>query len=474
MTNVVILINDQHSHNVLGCAGYGDLRTPALDRLAADGVRFTQATCACTPCLPSRHNLFHGLYSFQTGVYSNSHCMRPEDAPDFTMARILGRAGYRTAACGKMHWFPYHAPVERKRHFGFEHRTGHFHETGEKMDSHFPAEHHDWVKTYAAEREARGISKGGDGCAADYLGFDSELPQSKRYDWFSAGKAAEFITEHAASPFLAVCSLIDPHAPHVAASDFAGTYDPARVPMPPQPPEGLVDAGDYDRFRGVDRESLKEVISRYMACVSQSDASHARVLEALDAAGLYDETLIVFLSDHGELLGARGPHAFSKYNLYDPAIRVPLIVKPPKSMNAQAGTTSDSLVSLVDVLPTILNVAGLEGANRLPGIDLTPHLLGEAPERKRKIALTEFWRDGDLCCAIRGKEWKLISGPHGEELYCLAEDPHEFENLAGEPGKAEVIAELKSLLLGEYNQIFNRSSEKYREFEPQEWSVLQD
>ncbi|MHC4916946.1 MAG: sulfatase family protein [Planctomycetota bacterium] len=474
MTNVVILMNDQHSHDALGCAGYGELKTPALDRLAADGVRFTQASCACTPCLPSRHNLFHGLYSFQTGVYSNGHRMLPEDIPDFTMARVLGRAGYRAASCGKMHWFPYHAPVEPGRYFGFEYRTGHFHETGEVMDGSFPAEHRDWTLAWAAEREAHGTSKGGDGCATDFIGFDSALPESQSRDWYSAGKAAQFIAENAESPLLAVCSLIDPHAPHIAASDFAGMYDPAEVPMPPKPPADLVDAGDYDRFDGVDRESLRTVISRYMACVGQTDACHARVLDALDAAGLYDETLIVFLSDHGELLGARGPTAFSKYNLYEQSIRVPLIVKPPKGMKARAGTTCDSLVSLVDVLPTILSITGVDGANRLPGIDLTPHLRGETPEREREVALTEYWRRDRLYTAVRGRRWKLLLGPHGEELYDLAEDPHEFDNLAGDPDRTGVIAELRSQLLGEYRHVFNRSGDKCRGFEPQEWSALME
>ncbi len=473
-TNVIILMNDQHAHDALGCAGYGPLKTPALDRLAADGVRFTQATCACTPCLPSRHNLFHGLYSFQTGAYSNSHCLRTEDIPRFTMGRLFGDAGYRTAACGKMHWFPYHAQVERGRYFGFDYRAGHFHETGQKMDSNFTAAHRDWQQEFMAEREKHGISKGGDGCAADFIGFDSELPLSKRCDWFSAGQAAQFIEKNADDPFLAVCSLIDPHAPHVAAADFAGVYDPGDVPLPPEPPAGLPDADDYHHFDGVDRENLRTVISRYMACVSQTGACHSRVLDALDRAGLYEESLILFLSDHGELLGSRGATAFSKYNLYDQSIRVPLIVKPPRNMNAQAGTTCDSLVSLVDVLPTVLNVAGIEGANRLPGIDLEPLLRGEAPERGREVAFTEYWRNGELYTAVRGREWKLILGPHGEEIYNIAKDPLEHENLAGRPGKGEIIAEFKSQLLGEYHQIFNRSGEKARGFEPREWGVLMD
>ncbi|MBT7910109.1 MAG: sulfatase-like hydrolase/transferase, partial [Verrucomicrobia bacterium] len=96
--NVVILLNDQHAHHVLGCAGFPLLQTPAADALAADGIRFEQAVCAVTPCLPSRHAISHGLYAFQTGIYTNGHCMPLEAIPSVTMARAFKDSGHRTAA----------------------------------------------------------------------------------------------------------------------------------------------------------------------------------------------------------------------------------------------------------------------------------------------------------------------------------------------------------------------------------------
>ena len=139
--NLVVLMTDQQAYPFLGCAGYAGLQTPTYDRLARDGIRFTQATCAVTPCLPSRHSMLHGQYAFQSGIYSNGHLLDPGQIPDWTMGRAFGRAGYTTGAFGKMHTMPYQAAIERDNYYGFDHRAGPFHETGERMDTHFVAEH---------------------------------------------------------------------------------------------------------------------------------------------------------------------------------------------------------------------------------------------------------------------------------------------------------------------------------------------
>jgi arylsulfatase A-like enzyme len=211
-----------------------------------------------------------------------------------------------------------------------------------------------------------------------------------------------------------------------------------------------------------------------MALVTAADRCYARVLDSLDRRGLYDDTLIVFLSDHGELLGSRGLKAFSKYNLYERAVRVPLIVKPPKGLGASAGTVSDELVSIVDVLPTLLSICGVEGADALPGMDLAPLLRGGEPERRRRAAITEFYGKGARHLAVRNREWKYIRGPHGEELYHLAEDPHEFRNLAGEPEAAERIADLKTCLLEEEGLACVRRAVGRRRYPVREWHYLDE
>ena len=138
-----------------------------------------------------------------------------------------------------MHWFPYHADVPRGDCFGFDYRAGHFHETGERMDTHFVKEHRAWQKQLLDEWTAHGIGKGGDGCTEAFLGYASAHPGHQHADWWSAGKAAEFIEAKRSQSFLLVSSLIMPHAPHAVPSDFAELYDSASVPLPPEAPEGI-------------------------------------------------------------------------------------------------------------------------------------------------------------------------------------------------------------------------------------------
>ncbi len=470
--NVVILLNDQHAHHVLGCAGFPLLQTPAADALAADGLRFEQAVCAVTPCLPSRHAISHGLYAFQTGIYTNGHCMPLEAIPSVTMARAFKDSGHRTAAVGKMHWFPYHAPVSRGSYFGYDYRAAHFNETGEEIDIHFVREHPDIVRQAGAVRQAYGVGKGGDDCAAAFKGYALPLSLSQTSDGWLGEQAATWVRKQAGGPFFLMTSFPGPHAPHAVPSDYADLYDPASIELPPAPPAGLADEGAYARYAGLAREELRVVIANYMACVTAVDACHARVIQALKDEGVYDETLVVMMSDHGELLGARGPAAFSKYSLYDPAIRVPLIVKPPKGYEGACGTTSDALVNLVDLLPTLLDFAGLDGGYSLPGISLKPLFAGKPLARERRATLTEFLWEGSVHSAIRSRDWKLIEGPHGRELYHIAEDPHEFKNLAADGNAAPHAAELEEACLEEIRLASRDYARCHTEFERQDWNPL--
>jgi arylsulfatase A-like enzyme len=473
--NVVILITDQHAHQFLGCAGYPGLQTPSYDRLASDGIRFRQASCVVSPCLPSRHTILSGQYAFQSGIYTNRHLQAVEDIPPWTMGRTFREAGYATGAFGKMHLMPYHAVIERGSYYGFERRGGPFHETGEAMDSWYTREHPDWETRYIKEREARGIGQGGDVCAAAFLGYTSELRHDQMRDWWVGSQAAAFINENRNRQFFLICSFSGPHAPHVVPADYADLYDPTTIEPPPRPPDDRPDALGFQQYTGLSYDQLPTAIAHYMACVTACDAAHNQVLDTLDRHALYEDTLILFLSDHGELLGARGERAFSKYNLYEQAIRVPLILKPPVSIGTeQTGVTDDSLVNLVDLLPTVTDFAGLSCPSHLPGISLKPRAFGHAPERVRNAALTELQQSDQLHLAIRTSEWKYIDGPYGPELYHTAEDPHEFSNLASNRNCAGDIVDLQSRALDEFRYAFERAGQRRCTYKTRKWNTMMD
>lgn len=433
--NVVLLITDQHAHDALGCAGFNNLHTPTFDGLGRDGVRFSQATCAVSPCLPSRLALLNGQYAFQSGVYSNEHWLPPEAVPAHSMGKLFKGAGYQTGAFGKMHLFPYPVEMEEGNFYGFDRRGGYFHETGERMDTHFVAEHRDWMEALMAEREAHGVDRGGDGKPESFIGFRSELSSRQRPDWWVGEQAADFVRDHCDQPFFLVCSTPLPHAPHICPSDFAGLYEPDDVPLPPEPPQGLGEG----RFSGIRREDLGQVVANYLAGVTLADRAHGLVVDALKECGIYDETLILFLSDHGELLGSRGPGWMSKYSLYEQAIRVPFIVKPPASFSdSPRGTVCDRPVSLVDVLPTLIAMCEFDVGVELPGHSFLPALVGREEGSSRSLALTElFYPIGDHSVAVRSPEWKWMKGPDGEAVYHIEEDPLEYVNRIDTPeGKA--------------------------------------
>ncbi len=469
--NVVLLITDQHAHDALGCVGFGDLQTPTYDGLEKDGIRFTQATCATSPCLPSRHNLFNGLHAFQTGVYCNESFLRPEEIPGHSMGRLFREQGYVTGAFGKMHLFPYTAPVEPGSYYGFDCRAGHFRETGEAMDTDFVTEHRDWMEALLAERETHGIDRGGDGRAESFLGFTSKLKSTERPDWWIGEQAARFVRENRDRPFFLVCSLPMPHAPHICPADFDGRVDPGKVPLPPDPPEGF----PHGRFSAIRREDLGRVVANYMSCITLADTAHGLVVGTLKECGLYEDTLILFLSDHGELLGSRGPSWMSKYSLYEQAIRIPLIVKPPRCLaTGTAPSTCDTPVSLVDVLPTLADLLGWDVATRLPGIPFGSVVRGERTEGTRSTTLTELsYPVGKVSLALRSSSWKWILGADGhEEVYDLTKDPYEFHDLANtERGKA-IASEMKNELVNEIRRCGDRRTSERFNYPDQGFSLL--
>ena len=471
--NIVIFMTDQQSHDTLGCGGNPYVKTPAYDRLARDGVHFTQATCAATPCVPSRFAMFSGYYASQTGVKNNGHLYQDENCiPSF--GHVCREQGLTTGVFGKMHFIPYHADVERQDYFGFDRRMGHFYETGERMDNSYPQANPETMDILNQEKIDGGISKGGDACMADMMGYDSTVPANKFPDWWCAEQAASFITEHADQGFATVVSAIAPHAPHVVPSDFKDLCKPDDIVLPAEADDSL----SPGPLNNVSKNELAEGLARYYNRVSFVDACHDQVLRALDESGQYDETLIIYCSDHGEMIGSRGHSAFSKYCLYDQAIRVPLIIKPPKSMchQGQVAELCARPVSLIDVLPTIYDFLGVDQLriDELSGYSLKPLLESVTSAHERSTTITEFFMHEVYSVAVRDVHNKLIVRDDGsEEFYKIDEDPQEIYNRIDDENCTERIQSMRDGL-EKNKQCMGKTFDKASsDFAQREWSTTQ-
>ncbi|MGH2367069.1 MAG: sulfatase family protein [Chloroflexota bacterium] len=477
--NILILMGDQHRWDALGCAADGIepwqrtwlmggaggrpmVQTPHLDRLAATGVRFSQAVANLPVCVPCRHSFITGLYPHQIGILTNAHYW-PEQPPVPTLGTCLKGAGYATAAVGKMHWKNRNAPDEHvpdKR--GFDFRAS----RGGNTDGPFDVSYLDFITEDERRARAGWAERFGSGGESrqGYVGDVAPFPAARLPEAWLADQAVAYLRRHrqerGGQPFCLVVSLDRPHPPNVIPADYDGRYDPDEVPIPPPVPAGFHEDDAHIRRQIVarswgemDEREIRHSVARYLTNVTYVDDCLGRVLAALEEGGVADQTLVVLLSDHGELLGERaGGH--TKYCLYDSALRVPLIVRWP-GVN-QAGLVSPAAVELVDLMPTWLEAAGLPVPAMLPGRSLRPLLEGQAPEAVgwREATLSEQYTSVDTPGAPRGQwtvreqRYKLIervSAPSA--LYDLQEDPQEVHNRIDDPVLAAVRERLRARLV---------------------------
>jgi len=461
--NVLLISSDQHNAEILGCMGNPVVRTPHIDSIAADGSVFTQAFTPLPICTPARTSIFTGLACKHHGVYHNINMHyqpgKPCLAPQFVaFPERLAEAGYHTAFVGKL--LTRH---ECDRNFGLatcRHVEG---------KCHFvpSPDMHDEYRRYLAGRgyppDVWKVWEGDPTYAVNNYAT-SPLPEADYIDTFVANLAVEHLGQ-APEPFFAWVSFCTPHNPWDPPKPYDTMYDPAEIPMPhrkvgeleakppkwvdhvartiaslpyrsmdPELPGGVDNA--YARFP---EEKTRRMLAAYYGQVSHLDTQVGRLLDALKTRGLTDNTLVIFLSDHGDYCGNNW--AFYKYaGLYDSLIRVPLVVRWPG--DARRGQRVEQLVSLVDIAPTILDAAGLDGQTEMDGRSLRPLLEGEPTDWRQEV----FVETG-ATTAIVTPEWKLVCWRDGtEELYHRRTDPHDLDNRAGEPDLADIQADLAARL----------------------------
>jgi len=420
--NFLFLFTDDQRFNTIHALNNPAVRTPNLDRLVRSGTAFTHAfimggTMGAV-CVPSRAMLLTGQTLFRA-----HRDLIAKGAPErgVTFPELLKQHGYATFGSGKWH----NSPRLQARSFS----------GGENIFFGGMSDHH---KVPVAEFDPTG-----------------EYPKEKRHagEKFSSelfsDSAVKFLREYREEkPFLLYVAYTAPHDPRTPPKEYAEMYPPAKIALPKNfLPEHPFDNGDMkgrdERLAPWPRtpEVIREHIAAYYGMITHVDAQIGRVLKALEESGRAGNTIILFAGDNGLAVGQHG--LMGKQNLYDHSVRVPLVISGP---GLPRGRTSDSFCYLLDVFPTICELAGLPVPSTVEGKSLLPVVR----DPNKKIRDSVFFAYRDFQRSVRTDRWKLIlynaGGKQTTQLFDIRNDPWELSNLAGEPAQAGRIRELTGLL----------------------------
>jgi choline-sulfatase len=432
--NILILMADQLTPGALAAYGNRVTRTPHLDRLAQSGVVFDSAYCNSPLCAPARYSLLTGRLPSAHGGYDNAAALSSEAV---TYAHLLRLAGYRTILAGKMHF------IGADQLHGFEERL-----TTDIYPADFawtpdwraPGVRPSWYHNMASVLEA------GPCVRSNQLDFDDEVVHAARQKLFDLARDGE------RRPFCLTVSLTHPHDPYAIPQEYWELYRDEDIDAPRVPAAPPHEDAHSRRLRGVidiertpvDADQVRAARRAYYGAISYVDEQVGKLLRVLEQTGQAEDTIVVFTSDHGDMLGER--NLWYKMSFFEPASRVPLIVHAPQRFAARRVAAS---VSTMDLLPTLTGLAGAaalaDDAPELAGRSLLPHLRGEAGHDG---VAAEYLAEGALApiVMLRRGPYKFIHSPADpDQLYHLPTDPDELRNLAADPGShAQALTELRA------------------------------
>ncbi len=437
----VLLICVDDLKPVLGCYGDKIAKSPNIDRLAGQGVLFESAYCNQAVCSPSRNALMTSLRPQTLGIYDLATNFRRSRPDAVTMAQYFQQHGYTTQALGKV-FHVGHGNAEDEVSWTVPHWRP-------KAAQYQLAVSHDNKRT---------SNNGPRGTATE----SADVADEAYGDGQIAAEAAARITvaaENKDQPFFIACGFLKPHLPFVAPKKYWDLYDPKTVPMPqvtdvpknapsyaPQFGGELRQYSDMPREGTISEADTRRLIHGYYAATSYTDAQIGRVLDALDASGARNNTIVVLWGDHGWHFGDHG--MWCKHTNYEQATRIPLIISSP---GCAAGQKSRALIETVDVYPTLCELAGLPARDGLDGLSAAATV--KSPDVQTRESVIHVYPRGErVGRAIRTNrfrmvEWKVPEADASDaeyELYDYKEDPLETVNIAG--SNPEVLAKLQAIL----------------------------
>ncbi|MBS11930.1 MAG: hypothetical protein CME19_10070 [Gemmatimonadetes bacterium] len=463
--NVILIMTDQQKRDSLSVYGNPVCRTPNLERLASEGTIFDFAFTPYPVCVPSRVMTFTGRYSHVTRSRANSVLMQPDQEH---LILILESAGYSLGLSGKNHCFQ----ADDLDRFDYVWECGH------GGPANPPDETAQKAKDFIRESKINSRCWGT---------VTNPNPPESLGAALTVTHAIDFLkTRQDDRPFFLWCSIADPHTPLQTSEPYASMYDPEDVPIPDQRDDEIADKPlaqqlDHKALCGemVTEDDIRRVTAMYYGMNTYIDTEVGRLLDRVDALGLAEDTLIIYVSDHGEYLGEHRMIRKSKA-LYDCLTRIPLIIRLPGLV--PANERRDEFTEIVDLMPTILDIIGLDHPDGIQGRSLMPLLNGdgyiardavfgetgvESPDGSFRVSgfddmesiptspttpdFSPRLKKGDLgpIKSVRTHDWKLVYYPGNQEgeFYDLNADPGELTNRWSDPAMAEVRSELTARIL---------------------------
>ena len=426
--NILLLISDDQRPDTISALGNPIIQTPHLDRLVAEGTTFLRATCAHPLCVPARAELLTGQTGFRNGVHP------PINKPNLetrTWPEMMVEAGYRTWWVGK--WMIAGRPSSR----GFQESLGLF-GSGKRPETpqydsagRLVTGYRGWM--FQTDDRQLQPEQG--------VGLTPDI--SAKF----ADAAIEFLERETERPFFLQVNFTAPHDPLLSPPGWEETYDPKRMPLP----ENFAGRHPFDHgnYEGRDeqlnswprrKKDIRRDLATYYAVISHMDQQVGRILAVLEKSGQADNTIVIFTSDHGLALGSHG--LMGKQNMYEHTINVPLVIRGP---GFPAGKKHDAGCYLRDLVPTCLELAGIEVPASVEAASLMPVVRGEIDEIHRFII--GYFADKQRM--IRMQNWKYISYPQveREQLFFLGNDPFELNDLSRDRRAAWIRDELRGEMI---------------------------
>lgn len=445
--HIILIITDQQRGDALGCAGKYGIKTPNLDSLASDGFFFDNAYTSAPSSTPARAGLLTGLSPWHHGLLGYSQKIG-EHYP-FEMPQMLRDNGYIALGIGKMHWTPQNAL------HGF-HATL-IDESGRVESPDFCSDYRKWFQTMAPGQnpDATGLDWNGHGASAYKL--DEELHPTA-WTGATAVQTIRHFNPDSEQPLFLKVSFARPHSPYDPPQRILAMYDGVEIPRAARGEwsrelgSGLTDPqkNPTAAFAQFDNEYIANTRRHYYAAVTFIDEQIGHIIEALKEKGMYDDAIILFTSDHGDMMGDH--HSWRKTYAYEGSAAIPMIIKTPSDLPAvrAKGSTFSQPVELRDVLPTFLDAAGAEVPAEMDGRSMLTLITKENPEWRRWIDMEHAtcYSDHNYWCGLTDGRlkyiWFLRTGD--EQLFDLTADPEETVNLIDDKRYADTADTMRAAL----------------------------